>query len=80
MGLFYSHRVSDLFSTLEDAELDALVEDVLKRHPNAGVLKFSVSDIFSGALTRNRKLMNIHVCSAQRHRKSQTPNISEHRI
>ncbi|KAF4115086.1 hypothetical protein G5714_002575 [Onychostoma macrolepis] len=26
-------RVSDLFSTLEDAELDALVEDVLKRHP-----------------------------------------------
>ncbi|KAK9970123.1 hypothetical protein ABG768_026090, partial [Culter alburnus] len=29
-------RVSDLFSTLEDAELDALVEDVLKRHPNAG--------------------------------------------
>lgn len=36
MGLFYSHRVSDLFSTLEDAELDALVEDVLKRHPNAG--------------------------------------------
>ncbi len=37
------------------------------------------TDIFSGALTRNRKLMNIHVCSAQRHRKSQTPNISEHR-
>ncbi len=36
MGLFYSHRVSDLFSTLEDAELDALVEDVLKHHPNAG--------------------------------------------
>lgn len=36
MGLFYSHRVSDLFSTLEDAELDALVENVLKRHPNAG--------------------------------------------
>ncbi|ROL45243.1 hypothetical protein DPX16_17854 [Anabarilius grahami] len=29
-------KVSDLFSTLGDAELDALVEDVLKRHPNAG--------------------------------------------
>ncbi len=24
--------------------------------------------------------MNIHVCSAQRHRQSQTPNISEHRF
>ncbi len=43
------------------------------------VMILECTDIFSGALTRNRKLMNIHVCSAQRHRKSQTPNISEHR-
>ncbi len=43
------------------------------------VMILECTDIFSGALTRNRKLMNIHVCSAQRPRKSQTPNISEHR-
>ncbi|KAI7805372.1 hypothetical protein IRJ41_006208 [Triplophysa rosa] len=29
-------RVNDLFSALEDAELDALVEDTLRCNPNAG--------------------------------------------